>query len=136
MKRLNPIPDEVLEKHHAFYSGGIQHALARLAAGQRVEFAESEEDEKNALKEQEVLGDPGVRQYFQSIRDLFVKNSLLKATAIQLRRIVSTQIPSFSSTKSFHALFGVQMRPLLMTSVPCVKFTAFFMKRICIVCPA
>ena len=99
MKRLNPIPDEVLEKHHAFYSGGIQHALARLAAGQRVEFAESEEDEKNALKEQEVLGDPGVRQYFQSIRDLFVKNSLVKATAIQLRRIVSTQIPSFSSTK-------------------------------------
>lgn len=99
MKRLNPISDEVLEKHHAFYSSGIQHALERLAAGQRVEFAESEEDEKIALKEQEVLGDSGVRQYFQSIRDLFVKNSLLKATAIKLRRIVSTQIPSFSSTK-------------------------------------
>lgn len=110
MKRLQPIPANVLKTHHENYYSGIQQALDRLAAGKRVEISKSSEAEETVLMEEQVLADSGVVQYFQAIRDLFVDYSLLTATANSLRDVVNNHIPPLSSCGAKEVVIHMLMK--------------------------
>lgn len=92
MKKLPTIPDDILQKHEKAYFDSIKSVLDLVIAGKRPVFPKRK---KGYFATRHKLSSKDVSD-MQTIRNLFVNNRLLTATATEIRTLVDKGVPTSS----------------------------------------